>query len=320
MANPLGQTWAVVLAGGEGARLRELVRALHGSDVPKQFAMIEEGRSMLQATLFRARLLVPESRTIAVVASERRDLAREQLRDCPEVELLLQPRNLGSAPGLLLPLARILARDPDALVVVLPSDHYVKHVRTFVNSLDRAKRAASESGEIILLGATPDAPESEYGWIVRAAQDDWKGARVQSFEEKPRGDRALELFQNGALWNTFIMVAKARTLWAAARRQLPAQAALLEAYRDSVDTELESKWLTRAYGQMQPADFSRDVLQKTADLRVLPLGPCGWSDWGSPRRVLASLEGTAARLRLTERLHRVSHPPTSAGLAALALG
>jgi mannose-1-phosphate guanylyltransferase len=320
MRSSCGQTWGIVLAAGEGTRLRPLVRALYGRDLPKQFAAIVGERSLLQQTVERASLVAPEQRTLAIVASDRERLAREQLADWPDIELVGQPRNLGTGPGVLFPLARILARDPDALVVVLPSDHYVTDSDAFVRSLERAKLAAAESGSIVLLGAVPDAAESEYGWIRCSATADATGAAVESFEEKPSPKRALELFRGGALWNTFIMVGKASAFWSAARRHLPAHTALLGDYRALVGSGLEQKALVQAYENMQPADFSRDVLEAERGLRVVALEPCGWSDWGTPRRVLTSLEGTPAHARLVERLRRTSCPPVMAILAAIAAG
>src|SRR5689334_7558933 len=96
--------WTIVLAGGDGTRLRSLTRALHGEDVPKQFASIQPGESLLQSTLRRvARWSRPE-KTVVVVAQERESLARDQIRAFGEFHVIAQPKNVGTGPGIMLPL------------------------------------------------------------------------------------------------------------------------------------------------------------------------------------------------------------------------
>src|SRR5712691_5007185 len=124
MSRPVKSPWAVVLAAGDGARLRPLTRLLYEQDLPKQFAVIEGGRSLLQSTLDRLAARFPAERTV-VVGKSQETVARHQLRDFAGVEIVAQPRNLGTGPGLLLPLARVRAREPGARVAVFPSDHHV---------------------------------------------------------------------------------------------------------------------------------------------------------------------------------------------------
>src|SRR5882672_3243328 len=117
--------WAIVLAAGEGRRLAPLTRALYGWELPKQFAVLHRGRSLLQTTIDRMVPLVPPERTVVVVGRAHRDLAKIQLAEHRGVEIVAQPRNLDTGPGILLPLTHVLVRDPGASVVILPSDHDV---------------------------------------------------------------------------------------------------------------------------------------------------------------------------------------------------
>ncbi len=146
---PMSQRWTVILAGGEGTRLRSLTRALYGADVPKQFAVFVGDKSLLQLTVERAARLTRFERILVVVGTKREALARIQLEPYPGVELVVQPRNLDTGPGLLLPLARILARDPDAHVAVLPSDYYVSDATPLLEAL-----RVNTRGRITLLGVT----------------------------------------------------------------------------------------------------------------------------------------------------------------------
>jgi mannose-1-phosphate guanylyltransferase len=283
------ELWTLVLAGGEGVRLRKLTRALHGEELPKQFAMIQGRQSLLQATVARAQRWSTPERTVVVVASEREALARAQLRgEMTAVDVVAQPLNKGTGPGLMLPLARIMARDPDARVVVLPSDHYVRDEAPFERSIRRAL-AASEA-QLALVGAVADHAETQYGWIVTGGEDPRHSSRaVQRFCEKPDAMLAERLLTIGALWNTFIMAGSARRFWSLGIEHMPAALALFEKYRRSIGGVDEARVLDASYRNMPEFDFSRDVLQKATGLRAVPLEECGWSDWGTPERVLASL-------------------------------
>src|SRR6267378_7364006 len=128
--NPtMSRSWAVVLAAGDGARLRPLTRRLYGEELPKQFAAIEDERSLIQVTLDRLATHFAPERTVVVVGKSHEAVARRQLRGYEGIDVVVQPRNLGTGPGLLLPLARVRARDHGARVAVFPADHYVSRPR-----------------------------------------------------------------------------------------------------------------------------------------------------------------------------------------------
>jgi mannose-1-phosphate guanylyltransferase len=278
--------WTIVLAGGDGVRLRALTRALHGEALPKQFAVIHGSQSLLQATVARAQRWSRPERIVVVVAEEREALARAQLEGFGPVDVVAQPANRGTGPGLLLPLARVLARDPEARLVVLPSDHYVRDESPFEQSV---RLAVAVSGEqVALVGAVPDHAETQYGWIV-TAQSFGRSRAVVQFSEKPPVALAERLLRRGALWNTFIMAGSVQRFWALARAFTPAVVSLFDRYREAIGTPHEAAELGTTYQHMPVSDFSRDVLQRATGLRAVPLAECGWSDWGTPERVLESL-------------------------------
>ena len=203
------------------------------------------------------------------------------------VELVVQPRNLDTGPGLLLPLVRVLARDPDGRVAFLPSDHHVADAAPFIAALEEPR------AQLTLLGVTPTGPEVEYGSILcgqRLACG--RAHRVDRFHEKPEQAVAEQLFERGALWNTFISTGHVQHYWALARQYLPVHTALFERYATSIGSLEEPLALARAYELMEPANFSRNLLTHARDLAVVPVSGSGWSDWGSPRRVFESLAGT----------------------------
>ncbi len=304
--------YAVVLAAGEGKRLASLTRALYGRHLPKQFAVLDGDRSLLQATLERIAPLVPPTRTVVVVGREQAALAEEQLRPFPGLLLVRQPRNLDTGPGILLPLARILAADPGATVAVFPADHYVPNPAPFVRALrEAASLARGTGGWITLLGALPDGPETEYGWILPGPRLEGASGQplhqVRRFVEKPSPDLARQLLARGGLWNTFVLVGRLFDIWCLAERHLPVQAALFKSYVCAVGGAREERVLDAIYERMPAAGFSRAVLERADRLAVAPVSGTGWTDWGRPSRVFRSLAEAGHLTLLRQRL--LLHPP-----------
>lgn len=284
-----GQVWAIILAAGEGLRLRSLTTDAEGRIVPKQFCSLHGERTILGDAIERARQVVDDTRIVPIVAAEHRRLWEGEwgrpLRD----NVVVQPRNRGTAPGILLPLLSILERDPDASVVILPSDHHVERESLIAVALRMAFHSAiCDPATLVILGMTPDSADCEYGWIV--PESGTTALRpVRRFVEKPEPDLARELFESGALWSSFILVARGRTLLDQFTERLPDQvAALWGAF--AVKRSERQAALDHAYEHLQFADFSRSVLTGSEPVsRVLETPPCGWTDLGTPARVAECL-------------------------------
>jgi mannose-1-phosphate guanylyltransferase len=280
------QPWAIVLAGGDGTRLRSVTRL-----VPKQFANFSGPRSLLQNTLDRIAGLIPPERTMVVVGARHGAIAREQLAGYPRIHLLEQPRNLGTAPGILFPLAHVRARAPEASVAIFPSDHHVCDPNPLLAAVRTALEVSRARGAIALIGAEALSAETEYGWIVPSIASPSVGdsCLVRQFVEKPDLGVACGLQSQGALWNTFTMAAQVTTFWEATRRQLPRMVGRFDRYARSIWRPYEPIARAALYDSLEHADFSRDVVEHTPGLIVVPVRGCGWSDLGSPRRLHAAL-------------------------------
>lgn len=272
-----GNTWSIVLAGGEGRRLRELTTTRAGVTVPKQFCSLVGGPSLLAETLERAASVSASERTLVVVSARHERFWRDPLRALPPENVLVQPVARGTAVGVLFPLLAILERDPTADVVVLPSDHHVADELVLRNSFRAALDAVrAEPRRIVMLGVTPDSPDPQYGWIVpevRARVNEAHG--IELFVEKPDRVTARALLAQGALWSSFLFASHGLGLLAAFSCTQPA---LVRAFAE--------RPLAKLYRKLPKVDFSRDVLERVTErLAVLRVPPCGWSDLGTPQRV-----------------------------------
>lgn len=281
MNSALEEAWCIVLAGGEGSRLAPLTRAMYGKPIPKQFAVLTKSGSLLQNTMARMASLVPASRTVVVVQEEYRALAAEQLAQYEGVTLVLQPRNLGTAIGILLGLVHVRRKAPKAQVVVVPADHHFERPQPL---LTRLRRILAQGHRSINLVAVPaEGPETGFGWIVPSLPAGEDLREVWRFVEKPDPALAEHLFKTGAVWNTFLFTAGVEQLWDLLAHALPAQAEQLGAWAARGDKPLRA-----IYETLAPADFSSAILTNCPELRVTIVSGTGWADWGTPARVLES--------------------------------
>lgn len=300
-----GSVWALILAAGDGSRLRALTTKPCGTAVPKQFCSLHGGHSLLEDALRRAGRLVEPERICTIVAQQHRQWWSEcdALSRLPYSNLIVQPRNRGTAIGILYSLLHILAKDPHARVVLLPADHYVREEGVLRHSLLGAlDRVQLNQDRPVLLGLEPDETDTELGYILPGGSDPSGGLKVHRFVEKPTSALARQIIDEGGLWNTFIMAAAAQTL---VNLFLPRHAALVMEMQVIISKGLNAHspaagWpaIVDMYERLPDLDFSRDLLEGQESLLcVLRVPPCGWSDLGTPRRVGETLR----RLRPHER-------------------
>ena len=290
-----GQLWGIVLAGGEGRRAREFLQQLCGGRGIKQFCAVIGRRSMLQHTLARAERLIPRERILVVVNSHHREEVTPQLAHWPTENVIFQPVNRETAPGILLPLAHLSHRDPQATVAVFPSDHFILAEDRFMRWVGKAVAETQRFPQaLILLGMTPTGAEKGYGWIEPAVSEEGgESLAVQRFWEKPSIMRAQALLTRGALWNTFVFAVHAPTLWRMVQRTTPDLYKTFAEVRQLLGTSLATaeNFTKQVYKNMPTINFSLAVCESLVSwLRVLPVPEVGWSDWGSVERICTSLE------------------------------
>lgn len=295
-------TWSLVLAAGEGSRLRALTTTPSGAAIPKQFCCLHQGPSLLQEAVDRARVVADESHICAVVAEQHRSWWERGLRSVPAGNVIAQPQNRGTANGILLPLLHILFREPDAQLVILPSDHHVSQEAVLASSLrDAVEQLDWRLHETLLLGIQPEESDPELGYILPGESDGRGALTITRFVEKPTVALARDLIGAGGLWNAFIVVSTALALLSLFRQRVPEVVnAMYAAVKRDRDEGSDGAAVAALYGKLPIIDFSRDIITgQESSLRVLPVRPCGWSDLGTPKRV-------AEALRRSPRPERVS--------------
>ncbi len=289
--------WGIVLAGGEEERLRGFVREHLGTSAPKQFCAFSGRRTMVGHTLHRAEMIIPRERLVVVATARHRPYVFSALGDRPPGTVLLQPVGRDTGPGILLPLVHILHRDPDALVAVFPSDHFVMPGRPFMEAVSAAAGhlAQDDRTSLVLLAVRATDAETEYGWVKSEEPPGEPGPgtveRVVQFIEKPHPELARKLLAEGWLWNTMVMVARAKALLTLVRRACPELAAHFSMIRRAIGSSWETEVLNKVYRMMPCVNFSASVLTRCPEeLFVLPVGNVLWSDWGRGERILATLQ------------------------------
>jgi mannose-1-phosphate guanylyltransferase len=299
---------AIVLAGGDGTRLRELTRQIAGDDRPKQFCPLVGDGTLIDETRRRVAFSVAPSRTFFSVTTTHARFYTPLLADVRSRQVVAQPENRGTAPAILYALLRVAAVAPEDPVVILPSDHYVSDDEQFMAHVDAAfDLTAARPDLVTLLGIAPDRPETEYGWIEPAQPIAEPGPSpffgVRRFWEKPDATLARTLYKTGCLWNSFVMVGRSDTLLGLIEETLPDLAQAFLPIRRFMGTPLESTVVEAVYRGLPAVDFSRSVLGGSASrLAVLPVRGVAWSDLGRPERVLAiSAEAVASRATLPAR-------------------
>ena len=301
--------WALILAGGDGTRLRALTRQIAGDPRPKQFCPLLDGETLLDRTRRRVDLLTRPDRQVVIVTRPHEPYFRPLITDLAPDRLVVQPANRGTGAGLLYPLMRIADLAGDVPVAVFPSDHFVDDDATFVRAVAGAVDAlAAAPQRVILLGIEAASPETEYGWIEPADRiGESESIRpIRRFWEKPAAELAASLLSRGCLWNSFVMVGRVATFIDLIAAGAPELVDAFEPVRRALGSARERAVVERVYARLEQVNFSERVLEPAAArLGVAAVKGVEWSDWGNAERVFATMRRTGWRPAWLQRVSRI---------------
>ena len=281
---------AIILAGGDGTRLKPVTRRITGADLPKQFCPIIGERTLLDDTRLRTSLMFPSSRTMMVLNRDHEEFYAPLVGDLPARNLVVQPSNRGTAAAILYALVRAELNNIDS-VAIFPSDHYVGDDARFMHHVEAAFGLLAVRPELtVLLGVEADCPEDQYGWIEPDGKTPiWHSglgaiSRIRRFWEKPARHVATQLWSRACLWNSFVMVARVSTLMGLFQRAMPRLHTLFQTVL--MGTPIENRAVKALYSFLPESGFSEQILTRFAhEMAVLPMSGVPWSDLGEPNRL-----------------------------------
>jgi len=273
----------IIMAGGIGSRLWPVSR----NGTPKQFHdLLGWGRTLLQATFDRF-VGVVDPANIWIVTNERYcDLVAEQIPEIPPKNIISEPEGKNTAPCIAYATAKIWKEDPNALMIITPSDHLVKDDDKFQTDISIAlsKLASTMPPEdmIIALGIKPTRPETGFGYLQFSKERiSNKIHKVKVFTEKPSHEQAKLLVKSGEfVWNTGVFVTNAATLWRAFEKHLPDVHDLFEESIPYLDTDLEKQFIASVYGRCKNISIDYAVFEKAENVFLIR-SSFGWSDLGT---------------------------------------
>jgi mannose-1-phosphate guanylyltransferase len=266
----------VIMAGGSGTRFWPLSRRAR----PKQLLPVLGTQSLLELTVERALALVPPERVLIVTGGDHADAVRELLPALPGPCFLVEPVGRNTAPCIGLAASRVAATSPDAVLAVLPADHYIGDTPAFVDVVGQAEELARQ-GWLVTLGVRPSQPETGYGYVrVGEPLGLHDASTVAAFVEKPDQATAIEYLASGRyLWNSGMFFFSAGRILEELRLHLPEQAAALARIEGSRSGTDHQATLQREYEAMEGISIDFGVMERAERIAVVP-ATFAWSDVG----------------------------------------
>lgn len=263
--------WAVIMAGGVGSRFWPLSRR----ERPKQLIDLFGDGPLLRVTAERIAPLVPAARQLIVTSTTLGPACRAAVPNIPGDNVLEEPVGRNTAPAIGWAALEVLSRDPEGVLMVLPSDHHIADVEGYRAICSRALEEARE-GHIVTLGVVPSRPETGYGYIAQGAVVDGDAGvyAVDAFKEKPDLQTALAYLKDGGyLWNAGMFFMPAALAAEALRTHEPELMTPLEA-------AFEAGRVGEAYPELKSISVDYAVMERASGIRVIA-SDFGWSDVGS---------------------------------------
>ncbi len=272
--------YAVIMAGGVGSRFWPMST----KENPKQFHdMLGVGQSLIQRTFERINGLVPSKNILIATNARYQKLVLKQLPKATRNSLLLEPSMRNTAPCILYAALKIHQQNPDAVILVAPSDHWIDDETEFLQNIKTSFNACSKDNILMTLGIQPDAPNTGYGYI-QFSNDSTEIKKVKSFREKPNLETAKKFLASGDyLWNAGIFVWSAKSILNAFKAFLPEMIDILDDGKNVYNSDFEDDFIKNNYGKCENISIDFGIMEQAKNVHVLPVD-FGWNDlgtWGS---------------------------------------
>lgn len=268
----------VIMAGGIGSRLWPVSTP----EMPKQFIdLLGVGKSLLQLTVERFRPVADIAGMWVVTSENYVDIVRRQLPEMPADHILAEPVPRNTAPCIAYACWRIMREDPEANIVVTPSDAIVLKTELFSEIISKALEFTASSSSIVTVGIHPDRPETGYGYICSSSKEECNIVKVNEFREKPDRETAeCYLAAGNYFWNAGIFVWSVSTIVDQMRRHAPQIAGMMDKISWTFGTEEEKVALAEFFPQCDKISIDYAVMEKSDSIYVIS-ADLGWSDLGS---------------------------------------
>ena len=272
----------VIMAGGIGSRFWPMSTP----EYPKQFVDVMGcGKTMIQMTVERFAPICPMKNFWIVTSASYVPIVRKQLPEIPVENILAEPCARNTAPCIAYATYTILKRDPQARVVVTPSDHMIDNAELFAETISNAFDYIEGNDILMTLGVVPTRPDTNYGYIQACGGSDvYKNDRpmkVKTFTEKPDRELAKVFISTGEFfWNSGIFLWKAENIRRTMEKYLPEVTRQFQGWENALGTSVENEFITRAYTDCRNISIDYGVMEKTDQSWMYPV-KFGWGDIGT---------------------------------------
>ncbi len=280
----MNNNFVVIMAGGIGSRFWPMSR----TTFPKQFHdVLGIGRTLLQLTVDRYLPICPKENILIVTNEMYKDLVKEQLPELTDDQILLEPSRKNTAPCIAYAAYKIHEKNPDANMIVAPSDHLIMRENEFNTTVLLALEQASKSDSLLTIGIKPSRPDTGYGYIQFEDDDSTINERikkVKTFTEKPPLDTAKRFIESGDFyWNSGMFIWSVKSILQSFKENLPELDRLFIEGTGVYYTDKEEDFINQIYPQCKNISIDYGIMEKAENVFVI-LADLGWSDlgtWGS---------------------------------------
>jgi len=278
----MDNNYCIIMAGGIGSRFWPLSRMAK----PKQFLdILGTGRTFLQQTFDRFSKIIPVENFVIVTSTKYKNLVLEQLPQIKEEQVLLEPLRRNTAPCIAYATYKIKTQNPNANLVVAPSDHVILKEEEFINQIKKGLDFVKENNALLTLGIKPCRPETAYGYIQVKKKVDFKDLdnlyKVKIFAEKPDIQMAKLFVDSGEFfWNSGIFIWSMPAIIEAFETHLQTVSSMFESGMKLYNTSDEVYFISKIYSEMQSISVDYGIMEKAGNVYVLT-ADFGWSDLGN---------------------------------------